>query len=154
MIALVMLNKALGPQAVYPLCLLWPSANTVLLKSLETGKGFISSGFGDSIDVSHRCPHCSSQHESLLSDCSLPPGVKSCWKNVLMVYKRKRLITTMYLQAKALAQGQRVAKAGCSRNRVNRAVRMNGLGTVATNFQGGHMAHRSILGANCGHHRC
>jgi len=47
MIALVMLNKALGPQAVYPLYLLWAPGNMVLLQSLETGKGFISSDFGD-----------------------------------------------------------------------------------------------------------
>ena len=59
-----------------------------------------------------------------------------------------------YLQAEALAQGQKAVKVGCSRSRVNRAVRKNGLGTVATNFQGGHMAHGGILGANCGHCRC
>lgn len=60
----------------------------------------------------------------------------------------------MYLQVEALAKGQKADKVGRSRNRVNRAVRKNGLGTVATNFQGGHMAHGSILGVNCGYSGC
>lgn len=58
------------------------------------------------------------------------------------------------VQAEALAQGQKAVKAGCSRNRVDRAVRKNGLGTVAANLQGGHMAYGGILRANYGHRRC
>lgn len=67
-----------------------------------------------------------------------------------MMYKRKELITS----PEALTQGQEAVEVGGSRNRVNRDVRKNGLGTVATAFQGGHVDHGGILGANCGHRRC